>query len=192
MQMSMEPDIYVNMGRPTHIQPGEKFARLTAVKRLENYKSGQQRWLFQCDCGGQTTTSAHKVVTGYTKSCGCLAYAKDRDPITGSWIVRPGKPDWLFLANEIWARHYKDGCEFDLFLELIKQPCHYCGKLLSNTRKKNKVMFRYNGLDRIDSTKDHSPDNIVPCCRICNTAKLNLPLQEFLDWIRQVHKHLNL
>lgn len=49
----------------------------------------------------------------------------------------------------------------DYFLELIKNPCSYCGD------DEDKI-----GLDRIDNTKGHTKDNVVPCCHLCNTARM--------------------
>lgn len=48
--------------------------------------------------------------------------------------------------------------------------------------------FIYNGLDRIDSTKKHTLSNVVPCCFICNRAKLNHTQQDFINWIERVYK----
>jgi hypothetical protein len=46
--------------------------------------------------------------------------------------------------------------------------------------------FIYNGLDRIDSSLRHNKDNVVPCCSVCNTAKLDLTVEEFYNWIDRV------
>ena len=49
----------------------------------------------------------------------------------------------------------------EFMLEFCKQPCFYCGDT-------NNI-----GLDRIDNTKGHTKDNVVPCCYTCNTARMN-------------------
>lgn len=178
--------------KPLPINPGDRFHKLVAVERVESAKHKQRRWLFQCDCGGKTITTVSKVTTGYTKSCGCKAITKMKDPATGLWVRDPSKPDWMYLAKERWTEYYSDGCSLELFVELSQKPCHYCGVSFSNTRKNKSVTFRYNGLDRIDSSRDHSPDNIVSCCKRCNTAKMDITYQEFIEWLRRVHSHLGL
>ncbi len=47
------------------------------------------------------------------------------------------------------------------FLNFIENPCSYCGDA------EDKI-----GADRVDNNKGHTKDNIVPCCRLCNTARL--------------------
>jgi hypothetical protein len=47
----------------------------------------------------------------------------------------------------------------------------------------------YNGIDRVDS-KGYVPDNCVPCCEPCNTAKLDRSYQEFVSWISKAAMHL--
>lgn len=46
---------------------GQQFGRLTVVKLTTNNK-----WLCTCSCGETTTTTASHLVSGETKSCGCL------------------------------------------------------------------------------------------------------------------------
>jgi hypothetical protein len=46
---------------------GQKFNRLTAIKRIEGTK-----WLFKCDCGIEKILTKWDVMSGNTKSCGCL------------------------------------------------------------------------------------------------------------------------
>lgn len=46
---------------------GQKFNRLTVIKYL-----GHQKWLCKCICGNNCTVISQNLVTGHTKSCGCL------------------------------------------------------------------------------------------------------------------------
>lgn len=55
---------------------GQRFSRLTVLKRVENNKWGQSQWLCQCDCGTQTIVVATQLTSGKTKSCGC--YSRDQ------------------------------------------------------------------------------------------------------------------
>lgn len=57
--------------RPSELT-GQRFGRLTVVKRAENSKNGGTRWLCQCDCGNMVCVHACSLKQGDTKSCGCL------------------------------------------------------------------------------------------------------------------------
>lgn len=48
----------------------------------------------------------------------------------------------------------------DFMKENLLKHCVYCG-------------FPSTGLDRIDNTKGHLKDNCVPCCKECNTARMD-------------------
>lgn len=182
--------------KKTLIHPGDRFGKLTAVRRVENNPRGSQRWEFTCECGQSTTTMLYHVTSGATKSCGCLSSAINRDPITRAFVSTPDRPPWFRKAYQHWHKHYSDGCTFESFLALSQEPCHYCGAVRLGALKSDgsaseeERTFRYNGLDRKDSTKNHSEDNIVPCCKVCNYAKRLMPYEEFLNWIRSVHRHL--
>lgn len=52
---------------------GQKFGRLTVIKRVENNKWGRAQWLCQCECGNTTILTGNALLRGNTKSCGCLA-----------------------------------------------------------------------------------------------------------------------
>lgn len=51
---------------------GQKFGRLTLIKRVENNKFNQVQWKCRCDCGKEVIVKAYSLTTGQTKSCGCL------------------------------------------------------------------------------------------------------------------------
>jgi len=58
--------------------------------------------------------------------------------------------------------------------KLWGEPCHYCG-----------VDIEVTGLDRKDSSKGYTPDNVVPCCWDCNRIKKDKPYEQFLEEIKK-------
>lgn len=51
---------------------GQKFGKLTVIKRVENDKHGLPRWECKCDCGNTTLVSGQHLRENRIKSCGCL------------------------------------------------------------------------------------------------------------------------
>lgn len=51
---------------------GIKLGRLTAIRYLYSDKHDKAVWLFNCDCGNTTETTASSFLKENTKSCGCL------------------------------------------------------------------------------------------------------------------------
>ena len=52
---------------------GQKFGKLTPIKQV--YINNKAGWLCQCDCGNQTTIITNVLLSGRTKSCGCINYS---------------------------------------------------------------------------------------------------------------------
>lgn len=50
---------------------GQIFGRLTVVGKAEK-RQGTQFWNCLCECGTTRTIRTHSLVTGHTRSCGCL------------------------------------------------------------------------------------------------------------------------
>lgn len=51
---------------------GQKFGKLTVIKRVENNRYKQVCYLCKCDCGGEAIVSASNLKNGNTNSCGCI------------------------------------------------------------------------------------------------------------------------
>jgi hypothetical protein len=75
----------------------------------------------------------------------------------------------------------KRGLAFDisqeLFNELIKKDCFYCGQ---------SAIFQRNGLDRIDNTGGYIKENVVPCCFVCNQMKGKLSEDNFISHLIRI------
>ena len=54
---------------------GQKFGKLTVLRRAEDRKRGRPMWLCQCECGNQTVVSSTRLLLpNGTRSCGCLRH----------------------------------------------------------------------------------------------------------------------
>jgi len=54
-----------------HDLSGKRFGRLTAIKR-QGTQGNKIKWECLCDCGNTTYVASGDIVSGHTKSCGCL------------------------------------------------------------------------------------------------------------------------
>ena len=62
------------------------------------------------------------------------------------------------------SNNFENKCDIDIdwmINNILTKPCHYCGDT-----------YRI-GCDRIDNSKGHTKENVVPCCIECNTARNN-------------------
>lgn len=57
---------------------GQKFERLTVIKRVNNKKNGEVMWLCQCVCGNKKEVSSNNLLKGLVKSCGCMKKEQDK------------------------------------------------------------------------------------------------------------------
>lgn len=176
------------MRKQTFIKPGDKFNRLEAVEYLQTRKHHRRWFLFRCDCGKTVELSAETVISGNTKSCGCLR----RDSTIQKYGLKAGEASMRQVILQ-YKRHCKDKKrEWKIseaqFKEIAGRPCFYCGIKPERIKKSphNTGNFVYNGLDRKDSTKEYTVSNVVPCCRRCNLSKNDMTINEFAIWINRV------
>ena len=182
-----------------------KIHRLKFLKPTEQRRRDGVLWEVECDCGNQTLATPADVKGGRNKSCGCMA-AEHRATLHTSPkshrfetrytpIVALAKIVWRGYRSREKDRGYGDEIlDFDSFYSLSQEQCYYCGRPPSNSFNlkgddQKAEPFIYNGIDRIDSSKGHIIDNVVPCCKICNWMKSDLTLDEFLDQIESIYKH---
>ena len=113
---------------------------------------------------------------------------------------------YQYTYRKYLYRTYKKGAEvrnlnfdisFDEFNDLVSKNCVYCGSeptIPISKRYEQSKQFttdpdaKFNGIDRIDSSKGYTIDNCVPCCSKCNSMKLDYTKQEFLEHIHKIYK----
>ena len=57
---------------------GQRFGRLIALNATDKRINNSIVWIFQCDCGNIKEIESSSVVSGRTKSCGCLKSETDK------------------------------------------------------------------------------------------------------------------
>lgn len=165
----------------------KRFGKLTAIKYT--YVNDKLKWECICDCGNPTTVMTDKLMSGHTQSCGCnkvTAHINNhyrRNASNGSGI--------LTELKSYFKQRYSDGnLTFEQFKDLTSKNCHYCGVGPSNTMKlkyKDYTAFiKYNGLDRVDNSKKHDLENVVPCCQKCNQFKQSSSVENFKERLGDV------
>jgi hypothetical protein len=63
---------------PTRIRAGQRYGQLLVQGVETKEKGGAIKWRCACDCGGTAAVRSGSLLTGNTRSCGCL-----RDQLAG-------------------------------------------------------------------------------------------------------------
>mgnify|MGYP000420341430 CR=1 FL=1 len=181
---------------PRGVKVGEAYVELTVISQAPSYKSTsgnkvsmRKMWRVQCSCGATFDTSGTRLRRGdiiMCRACACK--------------LRPQSLKLYSNMELAFTKMIKDRARqktppipvsitVDEFTSLVAKDCHYCGAAPSQRSYFGKrIPFLVNGLDRVDNAKGYSSDNVVPCCRFCNTAKSNLPVDTFLSRVAAVYR----
>lgn len=172
---------------------GERFGKLVVVNYV-GYENGRHFYECKCDCGNTKIILRHSLVYNITKSCGCLhkeTLIKNNKKDTNKEKHHTRKI-YSSMKNSAKQRGIFFNLSYDEVKNIITKPCYYCGIESSNVHKTSTVddygVFKYNGIDRVDSDKGYEDGNVVPCCCICNRAKSTLSQDEFYSWVKKVNE----
>ena len=197
----------IKRNKPLRTQPypskdltNKRINRLV-VLRFEEYRpdsKGRRKSYYRCkcDCGNEAVISRNELKNGRI-SCGCALEYFRKNILPKNAREMFSLPDGEASFNALYAS-YQDRCkrkqmEFEFtkkeFRKITSENCFFCGtKPLQSGRKRNNGSYLHNGIDRIDSSKGYVNGNVLPCCEICNKAKRDLSLDEFLKWINRLIK----
>jgi hypothetical protein len=184
---------------------GQRFGRLVVIKKERNkngLKNRSQKWLCQCDCGNTIITISASLKNGCTQSCGCLQKEiSSKNGKKNLGIKRPdtsigyGMANFNALYGKYKRRALNRSLIFELtpdeFKDLTQRPCYYCGcdPIQSSHHKGFNGKYIYNGIDRIDTLKGYTLDNVVPSCGKCNKMKWDLTTEDFFDHIKKIYEN---
>ena len=159
---------------------GHKYNMLTCIESTRDER-GRKVWKCLCDCGNICYRQLSYIRANEAKSCGCSRYKYPKYCTGLTTVIAQYRVSCR-------RRNLYFGLNVDEFYELTQQNCFYCGVEPLQQQHRDKE-FIYNGIDRVDSSKGYTIDNCVACCGRCNTAKNDMTLEEFKDWIGKVYRN---
>jgi hypothetical protein len=181
---------------------GKRFGRLTVVK-FAGYRtipSGKKQaaWRCVCDCGNVKDIRVMHLRSGTIKSCGCLRVEVNSNS-------ERGLTGFNKLLDSYKQNCKKTGRSWRLSKKQVRKitssACFYCGDPPStawacNGTKSKLVkdhgVYMANGIDRVDSRKGYTVDNVVPCCAECNQMKSDRKLTRFVKKAEQIFMFFSL
>jgi hypothetical protein len=158
---------------------------LTVIELVDENKGF--RWKCLCDCGKITLLKTYSLMTGHTRSCGCFKKIKMKEVHWDGYEEISGR-----LFSNLKSGAIKRKIDFNLNKEqlwnqFIKQnkKCALTGVDISIISGKNRFDSTAS-LDRIDSSKGYTEDNIQWVHKKINIMKHVSSDEEFIEWCKLV------
>jgi hypothetical protein len=179
---------------------GRKFGHLTPFVLAPPFRtSGGQlltRWYALCDCGRERIVRAADLKAGKVKCCaidGCQYYqGKKSRPYSERLTGSPENVCARRVSITYRRNAMKRGIVYSLLDSEVKSiifsKCHYCDSPPRNITTQTRLC--YGGIDRVDNKLGYVTGNVVPCCRQCNTMKLDMTVQELAEKVRILYLKL--
>lgn len=157
----------------------QKFGRVTVLSFWKSGKFGKSHWNCICDCGNRFQVAGASLKRGLTKSCGCLK----------TELVR--SKGYKDISYNFWRRQVQGaagrGYEFDLTMEQVWELYEKQNRRCALSNLEIKFFPDYNlahkhtvSIDRINSQKGYTIDNIQLVHKVVNQMKNIFDTEEFV------------
>jgi hypothetical protein len=195
---------------------GKKYNRLTVLE-IKRQPKQKTKAVCICECGVIKEYALTRVVRGKAKACGCQKYnesMKEKSRDRAYELIRLGvfnrggdhhpKEDreWKFIhgsirRSRVMKKLGKD--QFNVTIDDLKQVwekqdgrCKYTGIKLTlpiNSKNTNPdVQYKMASVDRIDSSKPYTVDNIQFVSRSANYAKNTMTDEQMINFILDIRE----
>lgn len=138
---------------------GQKFGKLTVIKKIGTDKRYNTLWLCKCECGNDKIVARDKLVVGHTKSCGCARkeHAIKLNKIHGLSNTKIGYT-WRGMKSRCYNpknENYKNYGERGIKIcdEWLNDFMNFYNWALNNGYKEDL------SIDRIDPNANYEPSN---------------------------------
>lgn len=180
------------MVRPVDLR-GRRFGRWEALEPAPPSAAGKSRWVCRCACGFVRAIHTYNLTTGTTQSCGCAAPGGvTRGVPTGVGELKQSyfnRLRWRATSSTQRARRLEFTVTITELWELFvaqRRLCALSGSPLHFGTTKAPATA---SLDRIDSSKGYTPDNVQWVHKDINMMKNQFDQQRFIDLCRAVAAH---
>ena len=180
---------------------GTMFGSLTVIGPLQSMSRGRYKYQCRCSCGATQDMWSYNI--NRNKTCKkCVSH----------YMKPPGEGSFRILFNKTkhsaQIRHIVVEITYNEFKTIVAGNCFYCdspprdynpyinqqtGKLVLGRTAfmATRAWIKANGIDRLDNSIGYTVENCVPCCAQCNTMKMDYTLDEFINHIYAITKHMD-
>jgi hypothetical protein len=162
---------------------GKQFGKLLVLKKLKSRKNnGNIVWECKCSCGKITNLPTSELGSYGTKSCGCLR--RRIGNLNPKWegYGEIGKTHWKRIIEGARTRDLK----FDLSIKYIWELFVRQGGICKLSGRKIAFSNKTASLDRIDSSKGYTTDNIQWVHKDVNRMKQEFDEKYFIDFCKDI------
>jgi hypothetical protein len=164
------------------VKPGDEFNFLTVIEE-DGKLHHAVAWKCQCKCGNIVRTRGSLLYNGGIKSCGCHKLGQNNKGYRGYKELNGT------LWNSIVKSAKKRNFEFSISIEdawnkFIEQEgkCALSGLNLEFTNKSKNTRLTTASLDRIDSKKGYTVDNIQWIHKRIQIMKMDAKEEDFINF----------
>lgn len=169
---------------------GYRFGKWTVLGLAEErFCLRQTLWKCQCACGSVVNKTPHSIINSTHKKCSLCANNGRRE-IVGELTNRY----WKRVVDSARARgiplSVSRAFSWELFLKQ-ERKCALTGITLvfASSYEGEAARLQTASLDRIDSDKDYTEDNVQWVHRVINRMKGSLADEDLVEWCSKVHQH---
>lgn len=168
---------------------GDQYGQLTVIRSVAGDRRGNSYFLCLCTCGNEHKAAARHLLSGKIKSCGCLLHRHGTDhPNYGGYEELTGDY-WNNVANHAGGLYGRNKIEFSVTIQeawnlYLKQNrlCALSGLPIRMGYREHQTA----SLDRIDSAKGYTPDNVQWVHKDINRMKNTYGQDYFIDMCKKI------
>lgn len=160
---------------------GQRFGRLTAIEPVGYAASKRIKWLCRCDCGNETEVASDKLISGHTRSCGCII--SDLLTARNKASIKPRNERLYRIYYGMMSRCFNVKC--DAYRRYGARGITVCPEWKGHFYDFEKWALSHGydnslTIDRIDNDGNYEPDN----CR-WTTMKVQSNNRHPAGWFKQ-------
>lgn len=178
-------------GEPYANLTGKTSGLLTIVGLVEGKKIHKQFvWMAKCECGNTTEVITSRFLNSTKQSCGCLLRRKKDQSPNWHGIGELSSVRYKLMKNKAKRRGIEFTISHEFLWKLFQSQnglCCLSGEVIDlGSSKKD---YGTASLDRIDSSKGYTKDNVQWVHRTVNFMKQSLKDEELISWCKKILQH---